>query len=344
MSLSLFRILLCAAAAALSGPGQESVHWLGDFKSGLKEAAAAKKPVLLVFTVGRYCPTCRDLEKKVFSAAEYAEKAAAAFVHVKLDYAADAGEAGCDRSRMVLAASARLKGYPTICLTDQEGWPFFVHDGYEGEDAGPFADVLLRARADAGKPGLLRARGEAGMRELLEWYGARGIHLGETLAAAALWPKVSCAERIELAPLVIAAAAAKDGIAGIRPHLEVLAAAEPRNPCGREAEALNLAGSQLLRRQEFEDAARLFERLLALEDAAERARLDAELALGYAYRKLDAPCLAREHYGRGIALAAKSGSEESRQLGKHAEAQMAKIAPCAANECVCPSKKQAPEP
>ena len=71
-------LFLCGQAGAQ--------NWKSDLNTAIKEAAAAKKKVLLFFSVPEHCDSCAKLERNVFSTDEFNAYANANYVLVKIDF------------------------------------------------------------------------------------------------------------------------------------------------------------------------------------------------------------------------------------------------------------------
>ncbi len=332
-------ILICTLAFLLPARAQDPIVWHCDLAPAMQEAAATGRPILLLFTVERLCKTCVRLEEDVFGSPAYLTETAGRFVHVKAAYS---GPEGCQRARQILAATARLRGYPTVYLLDADGWPCFVRNGYKDESAADYVTALVAGAKSLGRPKELRAQGEKGWRELLGWYRQEKMPFGETLAAAALLPHATPAEQAAWAPIVVGADVARDGAAAAAPHLEHAAAQDGDGAQGFLTATLATASDVLLRGGEHAEAGRLLERLVRLPKAAIEARMEAETSLGWCYRKLDAPCVAREHYLSGAALATGLEGDRAESHRRHAEAQASKLPACPPSGCPCASKRLVP--
>lgn len=297
------------------------------FSAGRKLAAEQRKPILLLFTVSDLCETCEALDKELFGSASF-QKLASGFITIRLRYD---GVDGDERGRRTLAAMASLRGFPTLYLLDWQGWPLFARHGYEPREAATLLKNLLAARELEAEFSKLRSEGRAGFRQLFERYQKSDLPLGTCLASMELWASASPVERIDLAPFLVGPAAAKDGLKAARPYLESVTPASKEDPQMVLATCLIRASDQLLRRAEFEDAARCLERARPLIADSKEHALTTEQSLAYAYRKLSRPCLARVHYQAARELSSSCVPSLLEKLDQ----QIASLPTCSTTPCSC---------
>lgn len=96
--------------------------WLTDFEAAKKEAKSSKKPILIAFAGSDWCPPCIQLEKTVYHQKEFKEYAAENLVLVMADFPrAKKQSAEQKKHNQELQAKYKIRGYPTVILTDSEG-------------------------------------------------------------------------------------------------------------------------------------------------------------------------------------------------------------------------------
>lgn len=119
--------LFCTGIAFAGGEG-----WTTDYEAAKKEAAGAKKSLLIDFTGSDWCGWCIKLNDEVFKHDTFKNGVKDKFVLVELDYPQDkSGQSeAVQKQNEELAKKYVIEGFPTILLTDEEGRPFAA-TGYE---------------------------------------------------------------------------------------------------------------------------------------------------------------------------------------------------------------------
>lgn len=119
--LSILTILSCALLLN-TAPLQADDSWMKSFKEAKAKAKKEGKMVLIEFTGSDWCPPCKALAKHVMASAEFK---AWAKKHVVLVY--------CDFPRrkkiskkqakhnQTLQKKFKVRGYPTVIITDADG-------------------------------------------------------------------------------------------------------------------------------------------------------------------------------------------------------------------------------
>lgn len=127
--------LHCAGSALAGGEG-----WSADYAAAKKEAAGAKKDLLIDFTGSDWCGWCIKLNEEVFSKEPFKEGVKDKFVLVEVDFPKDKSKLSeaTLKQNEELGKKYDVQGYPTILLCDADGKPFAA-TGYEA--GGPEAYV-----------------------------------------------------------------------------------------------------------------------------------------------------------------------------------------------------------
>lgn len=139
---------LCAFQAHLFAAQEtkKGIQWNTSFESAVAEAKESKKPILLLFTGGAWCPACVLLEKEVLSTQEFAEATSKEFVFVKLTFP-KAGAATNDPRILAqnnqLADRFYVRSYPTIVVLDPDQKQIGT-TGYRPGGATPYIAHLLK--------------------------------------------------------------------------------------------------------------------------------------------------------------------------------------------------------
>lgn len=125
-SLPLF-VLLSTGAAIAAKEG-----WSSDFAASCKQAAEAKKDLLINFTGSDWCGWCIKLDEEVFSHGEFKDGVKDKFILVELDYPRDSSKLSKEtiKQNEELKTKYSIEGYPTILLCDATGKPY-AKTGYE---------------------------------------------------------------------------------------------------------------------------------------------------------------------------------------------------------------------
>lgn len=92
--------------------------WYTDFAAAKKAAAAAKKPILALFTGTEWCPWCVKLEKEILVKPEFIAYAKTSLILYKADFKRD-GSASTEAK--TLRSTYSVEGYPTVVITDAAG-------------------------------------------------------------------------------------------------------------------------------------------------------------------------------------------------------------------------------
>ncbi|NQX03036.1 thioredoxin family protein [bacterium] len=172
-------VLVVLGGSGIAFAGGEG--WSADFAAAKKEAAEAKKDLLVDFTGSDWCSWCIKLDKEVFNQAPFKAGVKDKFVLVELDYPEDKSKlsAATLKQNEELGKKYAVQGYPTILLTDADGRPYAA-TGYQ--DGGPEAYVKhldeLRAKKaarDQAFESATKAQGVDKAKALVAALGAMGL-------------------------------------------------------------------------------------------------------------------------------------------------------------------------
>ncbi len=108
-------LALGLSLAALGTMSDHGVSWLPYSDGVLAEAKQNNRPVILDFSAG-WCPSCRELEKTVFTNPEIIKSAKTNFVMVKVDLTR-----GDNPTYGRLVTEYEVKGIPTVVFLDGKG-------------------------------------------------------------------------------------------------------------------------------------------------------------------------------------------------------------------------------
>lgn len=134
-----------ASAEALAEPSGKA-EWSEDFAQAFAESQESGQPMLLLFTGSDWCPPCIQLERAVFSSAEFAGFAEAHLVLMKADFPRGPQDEAIARQNQELQRQFPVRGYPTVLLIDtQEGNVLHAQGGYGGQTATEYVAELKAA-------------------------------------------------------------------------------------------------------------------------------------------------------------------------------------------------------
>ncbi len=128
------------ARTEITSSGARAIAWR-DFDSGLKEAKAKKKRVVVdVYT--DWCGWCKRMERDTYSHPDVRKYVGKAFVAIRLNAESNARASykGTEYSCRQLAAGFGVRGYPTTLFLESDGTHITTAPGYMG--AQDFLSVL----------------------------------------------------------------------------------------------------------------------------------------------------------------------------------------------------------
>ena len=128
---------------------EEKLHWLIDFGAAKAQARAEKKMLLMNFTGSDWCPPCIQLEKQLFSKAEFAQYAAKNLVLLEVDFPRRK-ELPAEQSAAnnQLAGEYRIEGFPTVIVLNSDSKPLGKFGYVPGLGPAQVIDALEKARAE----------------------------------------------------------------------------------------------------------------------------------------------------------------------------------------------------
>ncbi len=158
----LFLPALVAAVLAFA-PSPQALAigiWHRDYPSALEEAKAEGKKLLVVFSGTDWIEMCAKFYDEILGEPAFIEAVSDKFTLLKLEYPKDNRLPREEAAQKALLRDAyRVRGFPTVVLTDVEGRPFGLN-GYQISTPEEYASQLLEIEA-AREAGLAAAK-EAG--------------------------------------------------------------------------------------------------------------------------------------------------------------------------------------
>ncbi|MEX2581590.1 MAG: thioredoxin family protein [Verrucomicrobiales bacterium] len=136
---------------------EEGEAWHGDYATGVAEATEEGKDILLVFTGTDWIDISRRFYDEILRRPDFIDPVSEEFVLVKLEYPKDDKQPRQESARKrVLRDAYRVRGFPTVVLTDSEGRPFGFN-GYQPVSPGEYAEMTMKMHA-AREEGLAAAK------------------------------------------------------------------------------------------------------------------------------------------------------------------------------------------
>lgn len=132
-------VLLCfSQASSLSAqseaPPVVSSPWTSDFQQAKKIAVAEKKDMALLFTASDWLDLAKTFDQEILSQQAFLNLASSHYSLVKLDFPKDVNlqSKQTTTQNQLLMQAYRVRGLPTLILTDELGRPYAItgyHDG-----------------------------------------------------------------------------------------------------------------------------------------------------------------------------------------------------------------------
>lgn len=108
--------------------------WITDFQQAKKTAAVEKKDIALLFTASDWLDLAKTFDEKILNQADFIKQASIHYVLLRLDFPKEPQQQGRQTTtqNQLLMRAYRVRGLPTIVLTDAIGRPYAItgyHDG-----------------------------------------------------------------------------------------------------------------------------------------------------------------------------------------------------------------------
>lgn len=122
----------------------DGANWLEDYDLALKTASKEDKVILINFTGSDWCGWCKRLVAEVFSKPEFITYANKNLVLLMLDFPSNFKElpANVQKERQELQEQYKVRGYPTILLTNAKG-EVIGQTGYQAGGAQKYIEHLI---------------------------------------------------------------------------------------------------------------------------------------------------------------------------------------------------------
>lgn len=121
--------------------------WHRDYASAVSEAKTGGKNLLIVFTGTEWIEICRKFHDEILSQPAFMNAVSRRFSLLKLEYPKDNTLPREEAAEKALLRDAyRVKGFPTVVMTDAEGRPFGLN-GYQPVTVEAYAAQLMSTDA-----------------------------------------------------------------------------------------------------------------------------------------------------------------------------------------------------
>lgn len=146
-SFSRFLLIACVILAVSATEARAIGIWHRDYASAMNEARTENKKLLIVFTGTDWIEICGKFYDEILGDPAFIETVSGKFALLKLEYPKDnvlpREEAA---QKAVLREAYRVRGFPTVVLTDAAGRPFGLN-GYQPLAPKEYGEQILAINA-----------------------------------------------------------------------------------------------------------------------------------------------------------------------------------------------------
>jgi len=146
-SISRFLLIACGILAVSATEARAIGIWHRDYASAMNEAKTENKKLLIVFTGTDWIEICGKFYDEILGDPAFIETVSSKFALLKLEYPKDnvlpREEAA---QKAVLREAYRVRGFPTVVLTDTAGRPFGLN-GYQPLAPKEYGEQILAINA-----------------------------------------------------------------------------------------------------------------------------------------------------------------------------------------------------
>ncbi len=134
---------LSSASLFLQAQEAEPPVWHSRYQPAVDAANAEGKSIMVVFTGSEWIDICKKFEADILSQKVFTDAVRKKYVLLKLEYPEDNRlSAELAKEYQLLKDAYRVRGFPTVLVTDQKGLPFGMN-GYQPIPAERYAQVML---------------------------------------------------------------------------------------------------------------------------------------------------------------------------------------------------------
>jgi thioredoxin-related protein len=126
------RILLPVLGLIITSAFNLQAEWTTDYKAALTQARTQNKLVLLNFTGSDWCPSCKLLDRQVFTQASFKDLADKTYILVTVDFPQKAPlSPDLQKQNNDLGDQFKIEGFPTLVVVDSSGKELGRQLGYD---------------------------------------------------------------------------------------------------------------------------------------------------------------------------------------------------------------------
>jgi thioredoxin-related protein len=146
-SLSRFLLVACGILAISATEARAIGIWHRDYASAMNEARTENKKLLIVFTGTDWIEICAKFYDEILGDPAFIETVSEKFALLKLEYPKDNALPREEAAqKAVLREAYRVRGFPTVVLTDAAGRPFGLN-GYQPLTPKEYGEQILGINA-----------------------------------------------------------------------------------------------------------------------------------------------------------------------------------------------------
>jgi thioredoxin-related protein len=139
----IFATLFLLSFSGVSHAQGEVAPWHTRYAPAVAQAKNEKKSLVIVFTGSAWIDICKTFETDILQQPDFLTQVNPKYVLLKLEYPQDNRlPAELAKEYQLLKDAYRVRGYPTVIMTDAEGRPFGMN-GYQPITPDQYAKVLL---------------------------------------------------------------------------------------------------------------------------------------------------------------------------------------------------------
>lgn len=143
LSLITITVLMFGDMESRAQESGEAVKWHTRYNPAVKEAKETNRKLLIVFTASAWVDICKVFEKDILSQEEFHGPISQAYVLLKLEFPRENRmERKIATEYQLLKDAYRVRGFPTVIVTDTEGRPFGMN-GYQPITAAQYGGIML---------------------------------------------------------------------------------------------------------------------------------------------------------------------------------------------------------
>jgi len=146
-ALSRFLLIACGILAVSATEAHAIGIWHRDYASAMNEARTENKKLLIVFTGTDWIEICAKFYDEILGDPAFIETVSEKFALLKLEYPKDNALPREEAAqKAVLREAYRVRGFPTVVLTDAAGRPFGLN-GYQPLTPKEYGEQILAINA-----------------------------------------------------------------------------------------------------------------------------------------------------------------------------------------------------